>query len=137
LYKNVMDVQIDLATIPALLEHPDRVFVREAVLCGEQTVADVIAPLVIEASGLVSPLQYGFPRAWAWGNIKQDRLPDLAESWLSRDYSAFLALCQSVYKKAVAREDEPVLNWYQHVYAAANRYSPQQIRDLAISSLAT
>ena len=57
LYKDVIDVQIDLATIPALLEHPTRVFVREATVCGEQTVADVVAPLVVESSGCVSPLQ--------------------------------------------------------------------------------
>jgi hypothetical protein len=129
IYKDVMDVQIDLATIPALLEHPTRVFVREASLCGEQTIADVVAPLVVETSGVISPLQYGFPRAWSWGNIKDTRLPDLAASWLSRDYSAFLTLCRFVYEQAVANDDEPVLNWYQQVYAAASRLSPSQVRD--------
>ena len=129
LYQDVMDVQIDLATVPALLEHPTRVFVREASVCGEQTVADVVAPLVIETSGVVSPLQYGFPRAWSWGNIKGTPLPDLAASWLSRDYAAFLTLCRVVYEQAVANDDEPVLNWYQQVYAAAARFSPAQVRD--------
>ncbi len=129
LYKEVMDVQIDLATIPALLEHPTRVFVREAEVCGEQTVADVIAPLVIESSGLVSPLQYGFPHAWSWGNIKDARLPDLAASWLSRDYTAFLTLCRLVYEQVVINDDEPVLNWYQHIHAAACQFSPVQIRN--------
>lgn len=134
LYKDVIDVQIDLATIPALLEHPTRVFVREATVCGEQTVADIIAPLVIESSGVVSPLQYGFPRAWSWGNIKNARLPELASSWLSRDYAAFLALCKLVYEQAVTNDDEPVLNWYQHIQAAASRFSPRQIRDIMSQS---
>ena len=95
-------------------------------MCGEQTVADVVAPLVVESSGRVSPLQYGFPRAWSWGNIKEARLPELAASWLSRDYAAFLTLCRSVYEQLVTNDDEPVLNWYQHVLAAAERLSPPQ-----------
>jgi MoaA/NifB/PqqE/SkfB family radical SAM enzyme len=135
-YKDVIDVQIDLATVPALLEHPTRVFVRDAAVCGEQTVADIVAPLVVESSGLVSPLQYGFPRAWSWGNIKDARLPHLAASWLSRDYTAFLALCRLVYEQLVTNDDEPVLNWYQHVYAAASRFSPLQIRDTMVQTCA-
>ncbi len=134
LYQGVMDVQIDLATVPALLEHPTRVFVREAALCGDQTVAEVVAPLVVETSGLVSPLQYGFPRAWSWGNIKDRSLPALAASWLSHDYAAFLTLCRFVYEQAVTDEDEPVLNWYQQVHAAAARFSPQQVREVMMQT---
>ncbi len=134
LYQDLMDVQIDLATVPALLEHPTRVFVREASVCGEQTVADVLAPLVLETSGAVSPLQYGFPRAWSWGNIKNQRLPDMAASWLSRDYAAFLTLCRLVYEQAVANDDEPVLNWYQQVNAAAARFSPTEVRQMMMQS---
>jgi len=133
IYAGVMDVHIDLATIPALLEHPSRVFVREAELCGDQTVASVLAPLVIESSGLVSPLQYGFPRTWAWGNLKQATLQDLAAGWLSRDYTAFLTLCRSVYERLIANEDEPALNWYEHVHAAAARFSPDQVREQLMS----
>lgn len=129
MYRDSLEIQIDLATVPALLEHPTRVFVRDAALCGDQTVADVIAPLVIESSGRVSPLQYGFPDRWAWGSIKDARLPDLAAWWLSRNYASFLTLCRSVYERLLADEDEPALNWYQHVHAAAARVSPAQIRE--------
>jgi MoaA/NifB/PqqE/SkfB family radical SAM enzyme len=129
LYEGKLEVQIDLATVPAMLEHPTRVFVREATLCGAQTVADVIAPLVIETSGIVSPLQYGFPRAWSWGNIKERSLPDLAADWLARDYAAFLTLCRLVYEQAVRNDDEPVLNWYEQAYAAAAQFSPTQVRE--------
>ena len=136
LYKDRIEVQIDLATIPALLEHPTRVFVREATVCGEQTVADVVAPLVVESSGRVSPLQYGFPHAWSWGNIREARLPELAASWLSRDYAAFLTLCRSVYQQLVSNDDEPVLNWYQHVFAAAARFSPPQAHAMRMPTYA-
>jgi MoaA/NifB/PqqE/SkfB family radical SAM enzyme len=129
LYRDVMQVQVDLATIPALIDHPTRVFVRDADLCGEQTVANVIAPLVIETSGIVSPLQYGFPRSWSWGNVHDESLRDLAARWLAKDYPVFLSLCRSVYDRLVANEEEPVLNWYQHIQAAATRFSPGQIRE--------
>ena len=56
-----LDVQIDLATVPAMLEHPTRVFVREATLCGAQTVADVIAPWSSRPAGLSHPCNMGFP----------------------------------------------------------------------------
>ena len=136
LYKDVMYVQIDLATIPALLDHPARVFVREAILRGDQTVAEVVAPLVVESSGVVSPLQYGFPGAWSWGNIKDASLPVLASSWLSRDYAAFLTLCRFLYEQLVANDEEPVLNWYQHVHSAAARFSPQQVRETMMQACA-
>jgi MoaA/NifB/PqqE/SkfB family radical SAM enzyme len=136
IYKHVMFVQTDLATVPALLEHPTRVFVRDPELCAEYAVADVIAPLVVESSGLVSPLQYGFPREWSWGNVKEANLPDLAGQWLARDYPAFLTLCRSLYERLVMNEHEPVLNWYQHVHTTAGRFSPQQVRDTLMRACA-
>jgi MoaA/NifB/PqqE/SkfB family radical SAM enzyme len=131
LYGDAIEVQIDIATVPALREHPTRVFVRDAETYGEQSVADVLAPLVVESSGIVSPLQYGFPRAWAWGDVKQARLPQLAERWLARDYTAFLMLCRAVHAQLVGNDEEPAVNWYEHVSAAARQFTPQQLRDLA------
>jgi hypothetical protein len=32
----------------------------------------------------------------------------------------------------VINDDEPVLNWYQHVLAAATRFSPPQVRELGM-----
>ena len=43
LYKAVIDVQIDLATIPALLEHPTRVFVRDATKLGWREILETKA----------------------------------------------------------------------------------------------
>jgi MoaA/NifB/PqqE/SkfB family radical SAM enzyme len=130
LYQDRINVQVDLATVSALIDHPTRVFVRDAALCGDDTVANVMAPLVVESSGIVSPLQYGFPRAWSWGNIKHDRLPGLASSWLARDYAAFIALCRHAYQQLLSDEDEPVHNWYQQISAAAARYSPERVRSM-------
>lgn len=128
-YRDVLEIQVDIATIPALLEHPTRVFVRDAALCEEQTVAEVISPLVIETSGVVSPLQYGFPSSWSWGNIKDRRLPDMAGSWLAHRYPAFLDLCRMVYDDLVANEAEPAVNWYHMVNRAATAHAPADLHD--------
>ena len=58
----------------------------------------------------------------------------MAASWLSRDYAAFLTLCRLVYEQAVANDDEPVLNWYQQVNAAAARFSPTEVRQMMMQS---
>jgi MoaA/NifB/PqqE/SkfB family radical SAM enzyme len=128
-YRDAIEIQVDIATIPALLEHPTRVFVRDAALCEQQTVADVVSPLVIETSGAVSPLQYGFPVPWSWGNIKEQRLPDMAGSWLAHRYPAFLDLCRLVYHDIVANEAEPAVNWYHAVLQAAMAHSPADLLD--------
>jgi hypothetical protein len=36
----------------------------------------------------------------------------------------------------VTNGDEPVLNWYQHVFAAATRYSPPQAREMMMPTRA-
>ncbi len=128
-YRDAIAIQVDIATIPALLEHPSRVFVRNASLCEQQTVADIVSPLVIETSGAVSPLQYGFPPAWSWGNLEDRRLPDMAGSWLAHRYPAFLDLCRMVYDDLVANEAEPAVNWYHSVFQAATAHAPTDLRD--------
>ncbi len=109
LYEGTLEVQIDLATVPAMREHPTRVFVREATLCGAQTVADVIAPLVVETSGLVSPSLAWDPARLGPGNIKDRSLPDLAADWLARDYAAFSTSAARPMNRQCVTDDEPVL----------------------------
>jgi len=41
-----------------------------------------------------------------------------------------------VTDQLVTNDDEPVLNWYQHVFAAAARFSPPQARELGMPTCA-
>jgi hypothetical protein len=101
LYKDMIDVQIDLATIPALLDHPTRVFVRErdgvrrADRCGcrrspgGRNQRTGFAAAIRISTRLVMGQHQG-----------QRACRKLAASWLSRDYAAFLILCRSVYEQS-------------------------------------
>ena len=71
---------------------------------------------------------------WLW---IAGSLPDLAAEWITRDYAAFLTLCRLVYEQAVRKDNEPVLNWYEQVYAAASQFPPAQVREQLMQTCAS
>lgn len=125
LYGERIQIQVDLATLPAVHDHPEKVFARTDDVCGESTIADLIAPIVLETSGMVAPLQYGFPRPWCFGNVKDAPLRDLAVAWAGSRYEAFRALCREVRDEILRHPEIPVLNWYADVHQAAARVPPE------------
>lgn len=124
-YGKQIQIQVDLATLPALHDHPEKVFACTDGLCGESTIADVIAPIVLETSGVVAPLQYGFPRPWCFGSVKDAPLRDLAIAWARSRYTRFCELCREVRDEILRHPEIPVLNWYVEVHQAAARARPE------------
>ena len=124
-YGEQIQIQVDLATLPALHDHPDKVFACTDGLCGESTIADVIAPVVLETSGVVAPLQYGFPRPWCFGSVKDAPLRDLAIAWVRSRYAQFRGLCREVRDEILRHPEMSVLNWYVEVHRAAARALPE------------
>jgi MoaA/NifB/PqqE/SkfB family radical SAM enzyme len=118
-YAGRIQVQLDLATRPALLGHPEKVFACDGDPCGELTPADLLSPLVLEPSGLVVPMEFGFPRAWALGNIHDRPLRDLATAWIEARYPAFRSLCRQVYDSLMHEPETSIVNWYDHLRRAA------------------
>lgn len=59
------------------------------------SVAGRISPLVIEDDGSLVPLQYGFPRQYSLGNLRQESLPVLAARWQASGAEAFEQLRQT------------------------------------------
>jgi MoaA/NifB/PqqE/SkfB family radical SAM enzyme len=111
-----LHIQVDLVSRDALRAHPARVFAGDA-KTGEEAdrLADLVAPLIIEADGTVVPLQYGFPRAHALGNLKDASLRELAAGWRRERYAAFHALCRRTFEEITAPADYPLVNWYEVV----------------------
>ncbi|HEY1258235.1 MAG TPA: hypothetical protein VGF34_03235 [Stellaceae bacterium] len=71
--------------------------------------ADLIAPLVVEADGTAVPLQHGFPRRYALGNLRCARLPVLAARWRSGGgYAGFREYCEEVLRAAPS---QPAFDW--------------------------
>jgi len=72
---------------------------------------------VLEADGTLAPVEYGFGREYAIGNIRERRLRELAPEWIAEGYPRFRELCRRVYAEACQPSDLPFLNWYELLQA--------------------
>jgi Fe-coproporphyrin III synthase len=124
LYGDRVQIHVDLATLPGIAEHPEQIFADRAEVDGAAVFAEFMAPIVLETSGIVAPLQYGFPRAWAFGNVHEAPLRDLAREWIRTRGNAFRRLCCDVRDTILQRPDTAVVNWYSEVHRAAEASSP-------------
>lgn len=86
-----------------------------------QALADLISPLVIEPDGWVVPLQYGFKRDWALGNLYTAGLDGMAAEWKRSCLPGFRSLCRQVY----ALESDPKLGAFCNWLAAVRERSWQ------------
>ncbi len=72
-----------------------RALERQARYLGE-----IVSPLVIEDDGTVTPLRYGFPRRFCFGNLHKERLTRMAERWIASKAGAFCDVYGTVLRKA-------------------------------------
>jgi MoaA/NifB/PqqE/SkfB family radical SAM enzyme len=122
-YDEQLRLQLDLVLRPSMEEDPSRVFADECPIDGSAPFAELVSPLILETDGTVSPLEYGFARAFALGNIHQARLADLAPHWRANVYPHFRKLCRHVYNELAAPSNPPIFNWYEAVATAAEQSS--------------
>jgi hypothetical protein len=77
----------------------------------------MVSPLIIEADGRMSPLQYGFAREYGLGNLHEVSLADAAGSWRRSVLPKFRDLCRRVHEEAVRQENDlPFFNWYEMIF---------------------
>jgi hypothetical protein len=72
---------------------------REARYLGQ-----IVSPLVIEQDGTVTPLRHGFPRRFAFGNLREERLAGMAGRWIASQAGAFCEIYRTVLEKARASD---------------------------------
>lgn len=109
-----LHVQIDLVHQETLRLNPSNFFADS--LCKDSTkfsLAEILSPLIIEADGIVVPVQHGFTRKYALGNLKEASLTELAHQWYREKSSDFQKVCQQVYEKEIIPTEFPVVNWYE------------------------
>jgi MoaA/NifB/PqqE/SkfB family radical SAM enzyme len=119
-YKNVITIQYDAADMELLRKTPERGYAIELChACGssemqDTPLADLVAPVIIEADGAVVPLQYDFSRNWQIGNINSEKLAEEIQAWKKRGFPQFLGLCRSVYDRILQPgfSEYPFVNWY-------------------------
>jgi Fe-coproporphyrin III synthase len=117
LYRDSLTVQLDLVHGDALRTEPARAYADG--FDPAAPLAELVSPLVIEANGLVVPLQYGFASAFALGNLYDRPLEELAPEWRARCLPAFSQVCRQAFDDATAPADLPIANWYEVVAGRA------------------
>jgi MoaA/NifB/PqqE/SkfB family radical SAM enzyme len=105
--------QLDLAPTGAFAA-----FLRDLTL-DDGELSRVLSPLVVEPDGWCVPLQYGFPRDFALGNIREDRLPQLAKSWAADVLPALHDIARAVARQLGEPSAPPVINGYERLAWAA------------------
>ena len=108
-------VQLDVLSQEVLRAHPDQVFAGSVPPDIEARLAELVSPLVLENDGTLSPLDFGFPRAFALGNLNQASLKELAAAWKGARLADFRALCHRTYRTLMDAPARPFLNWYEAV----------------------
>lgn len=115
-----LHVQLDLADRELLRSQPDKVFAAElAAQAQEAPLAELLSPLIIEADGMVVPIQYGFARAYALGNLRDGDLRSHAARWRREQLPGFRALCRKVYDETTSAQGLPFFNWYEAIARTA------------------
>ena len=107
-------VQVDLIHQEVLRSNPSSFFAEKLSRnYARQPLAKFLAPLIIEASGMVVPVQHGFTRKYALGNLKEASFKELAHRWREESQDDFYQLCQQVYEALTVPMEFPVINWYE------------------------
>jgi len=113
-----LTIDIDVVDLRPFAEDGDRQDPSASAIAFDDLSA-VASPLVIEPDGEVVPLRYGFPRAFAIGNLHAAPLEDLARRWLGETARPFLAIARDALASA-ARETCPFGNPYEIIANAAD-----------------
>jgi MoaA/NifB/PqqE/SkfB family radical SAM enzyme len=121
-----IEIRLDFAHRQVLRDEPWRGW-SEAPANGEAIqLADLVSPLVVEADGTVVPLQHGFPRCHALGNLHEAPLRALAARWRqSGGYARFRTECEATLQEVTADRDAlPAFNWFEAVSAWLGERAP-------------
>ncbi|HLO88025.1 MAG TPA: radical SAM protein [Nostocaceae cyanobacterium] len=112
---NQITIHVDLIHQESLRAYPEAFFV------GESAISELISPLIIEPDGTVVPIQHGFARHYAFGNLQEASLTEMFNRWYKERYPSFLELCQRVYEDLIAPAELPIVDWYEALIQQAKR----------------
>jgi MoaA/NifB/PqqE/SkfB family radical SAM enzyme len=120
-YESKLLVQWDCFDRMALAGDPVSYYAAGEQRQAAEPLADLINPLVVEPDGVVVPVEYGFPRAFALGSLFEEPLEVMAQRWKADVYPSFLRHCESVYADVLGRSEEGrFFNWYEEVASERN-----------------
>jgi len=113
-YGDRMRIQLDVVSTKMMQKDPNRFFVgRKGGESDDVPLAEVVSPLIIEQDGTVVPLQFGFSRQHALGNLYDASLATMGEKWRRERLHSFLELCTRVYDEITDDAQYQLANWYE------------------------
>jgi MoaA/NifB/PqqE/SkfB family radical SAM enzyme len=113
-------IQLDLTDRELLRAEPGRAFADEiSPDAATQPLSRLVSPLVLESDGTVVPIQHGFDRRYALGNIHEAPLCRIAAEWKRARMPEFHTLCRRVFEGLTAPADLPFVNWYETFHLAS------------------
>jgi MoaA/NifB/PqqE/SkfB family radical SAM enzyme len=110
-------LQLDVTSAADLLHHPERFLCLESV--PDQPLGRWLTPLVLEADGTLVPITYGFPRAYALGNLHNASLGGLLRHWNPEPLLALARRTREQALESLRASDRSLLNWYQEIVDSA------------------
>jgi MoaA/NifB/PqqE/SkfB family radical SAM enzyme len=109
-----MRVHVDFTDRDLLRNEPNRIFAGELQANWRSlNLSDLVSPIVIEPDGSVVPIQYGFDRRFALGNLQTASLGTLAQQWRNERYLSFREVCRTAWQEITKPEEIPLVNWYE------------------------
>jgi MoaA/NifB/PqqE/SkfB family radical SAM enzyme len=109
-------IHFDLLDRDFLAANPARFFATPRPAdAASRPFADALSPLVLEPDGTLVPLGYGFPRAFALGNLRDAAWPELIRDWRATREVEFHRLCHGIWEETQDTAERPFVNWYSEV----------------------
>ena len=120
-----LKIQFDATDRDLVRESPCRVYADEITNFDELAqlpLSDLVSVLVLQENGLVVPLQYGFSRAYAIGDLTQGSFRDHAARWKRETYPSFRLLCRNVFDRMIEKDklELPFTNWYSLIMQSSS-----------------
>ncbi len=114
-YDGRLNIQLDLVHTKAIEQNPDQFFLGHYPTPLQGQLADMLAGLVIEPDGEVVPLQYGFPREYSLGNLREKRISDMVDEWRHNIGPKLHRLCSDLYASLRTECEGQFINWYERL----------------------
>jgi MoaA/NifB/PqqE/SkfB family radical SAM enzyme len=113
-------LQLDLLHSDLLQRHPERYLLNQPGSSHGQPLSSQLSPLVIEPDGCVVPLQYGFPRQYALGNLHRQTVADMRATWRDQVSHDLHAVATRVAQRLRGQPPQPI-DWYARMADEARR----------------
>ena len=117
-------IQFDATTYGDLAHRPERFLCLED--APDEPLGRWLTPLVLEPDGMLVPITYGFPRAYAIGNILSNSLLELQRVWSPDSLLTLARLTHQQGLQKMQSYDLSVINWYQDIVSWARELSTQE-----------